>query len=202
MDCGMYRYDVFVSYKREPVNKRLVTPWLQEVLNRVEYWLRQEMGGQPVTVFFDDESIEVGDEWPAEIRDALLSAKCLLPVWSPEYFQSPWCMAEWRSFLQREQLISESGRSPCRLIAPIRFHDGFWFPEEAKRIKQLDLSQYTATTSAFWSTKRADELDQIIKKFAPSLARVVSQAPPYEAGWPVDLAEAASPPSGTEMIRL
>ena len=60
----MYRYDLFVSYKREPSGKRLVTPWLREVLNRIEYWVGQDMGGVSVEVFFDEESIEVGSDWP------------------------------------------------------------------------------------------------------------------------------------------
>ena len=198
----MYRYDVFVSYKREPSNKRLVTPWLQQVLDRVEYWLRQELGGERVGIFFDEESIEVGDNWPDEIRDALLSSKCLLPVWSPEYFRSTWCVAEWRSFLRREKLISDRGQTTYRLIVPIKFHDGHWFPAEAQRVQQLDLSSYTATTQAFWTSQRADELDQRIKRFVPNLARVVSEAPPYEAGWPVDFGEPAHPPTSIGMARL
>src|ERR1035438_6726392 len=112
----MYRYDVFVSYKREDSNKRLVTPWLREVLDRIKYWLRQEMGGKKAYFFFDEESIEVGDNWPEMIRDALLSAKCLLPVWSPEYFQSTWCVSEWKSFLTREKLISSTKQKSCQLI--------------------------------------------------------------------------------------
>jgi hypothetical protein len=198
----MYRYDVFVSYKREPSNKRLVTPWLREVLDRVEYWLRQELGGQQVAIFFDEDSIEIGDDWPDEIRDALLSAKCLLPVWSPEYFRSTWCVAEWRSFLMREELISSRGQAACRLIVPIKFHDGCWFPVEAQRVQQLDLSPYTATTQAFWASQRADELDQRIKRFTPNLARVVSQAPPHETSWPINLCEPVIPPSGIGMARL
>jgi TIR domain len=196
-----YRYDIFVSYKREPTQRQLVTPWLREVLMRIEYWLRQEMGGRRVDVFFDEESIEVGDKWPDEIREALLTAKCLLPVWSPEYFHSKWCVAEWRSFLAREKLITDSGKV-CRLIVPIKFHDGRWFPAEAQRVQQLDLSRYTATTQAFWSSRRADELDQEIMRFAPALARVVSAAPPYEMGWPIDPGEPNNPPSGVGMPRL
>ena len=198
----MYRYEVFVSYKREPINKRLVTPWLREVLDRIEYWLRQEMGGQRVGFFFDEDSIEVGDDWPYEIRDALLSTKCLLPIWSPEYFQSNWCNAEWKSFLEREKLVSGKRQKPCRLIAPIKFHDGCWFPKEAQRVQQLDLSRYAATTQAFWTSQRADELDQCLQKFAPNLARLVSEAPPYEKGWPIDLGEATRPPTDVEMARL
>jgi hypothetical protein len=199
---SMYRYDVFVSYKRESANKRLVTPWLAQVLDRIEYWLRQEMGGQHISIFFDEESIEIGTDWPNEIRDALLSAKCLLPVWSPEYFHSRWCIAEWKSFLAREQLISGRTQRPCRLTAPIKFHDGMWFPSEAQRVQQLDLSPYAATTKAFWDSPRADELDQRIMKFAPALARVVSGAPPHEAGWPIDPGEPVARPSGVGMARL
>jgi hypothetical protein len=198
----MYRYDVFVSYKREDSNKRLVTPWLREVLDRIKYWLRQEMGGKKVYFFFDEESIEVGDNWPEMIRDALLSAKCLLPVWSPEYFQSTWCVSEWKSFLTREKLISSTKQKSCQLIVPIKFHDGSWFPAEAQRVQQLDLSPYTATTQAFWASQRADELDQRIKRFAPNLARVVSDAPPYEAGWPIEAGKPDDPPTGTGMARL
>jgi hypothetical protein len=198
----MYRYELFVSYKREPNNKRLVTPWLRRVLDRVEYWVRLEMGGVPIRVFFDEESIEVGSDWPDEIREALLSAKCLMPIWSPEYFQSTWCVAEWKSFVMRENLIASNARPACRLIIPIKFHDGSWFPNEAQRVQQLDLSPYTATTEAFWYSQRADELDQLIKAFAPKVARMISQAPPFEAGWPVDLAEPNRPPKGAEMARL
>lgn len=199
----MYSYDFFVSYKREPRNKRLVTPWLTQVLDRVEYWVRQEIGGSPVRFFFDEDSIEVGSDWPDEIRGALLGAKCLLPIWSPEYFHSPWCVAEWRSFLKREKTIAASGGKPCRLIFPIKFHDGSWFPEEAQRVQQLDLSSYAATTQAFWSSQRADELDQLIREgFAPNLARMISEAPPYTEGWPVDLAKPGRPPEGVGMARL
>jgi len=199
---NMYRYDLFVSYKREPSAKRLVTPWLREVLNRIEYWVGQDMGGVPIEVFFDEDSIEVGSNWPDEIRTALLTAKCLLPIWSPEYFHSSWCMAEWKSFLRRERQIAGTDGSGCRLIFPIKFHDGVWFPEEARQVQQLDLSMYTGTTPAFWATQRADELDQLIKRSAPNLARLISSAPPYETAWPVDMAEPKRPPEGVGMARL
>lgn len=198
----MYQYDLFVSYKREPRDKQLVTPWLREVLNRVEYWVRQDMGGDPVRVFFDEESIEVGDDWPDELRDALLSAKCLLPVWSPEYFRSTWCVAEWQSFLLREKLIKENGGPQCKLVIPIRFHDGKWFPDEARRITPLDLSPYTATTPAFWESKRADELDQVIKDYAPKIAELVAKAPAFDPGWPVALHEPGESPRHVGLVRI
>jgi hypothetical protein len=198
----MYRYDLFISYKREPDDNQLVTPWLREVLKRLVYWTGQDMGGVPVKIFFDEDSIEFGRDWPDEIRDALLAAKCLLPIWSPQYFHSPWCMAEWKSFLLRERLLAGGGGPASRLIFPIKFHDGVWFPDEAQRAKPLDLTLHTGTTPAFWATQRADELDQIIKRAAAQLARLISEAPPHAAGWPVDLAKPARPPKGVGMERL
>jgi hypothetical protein len=199
----MYKYDLFVSYKREPGDNQLITPWLDKVLARVEYWVRQELGGRQVGVFIDTKSIEAGDDWPDTIRQALLTARCLLAIWSPEYFHSTWCVAEWRSFLSREKLLSERGQPACKLIVPITFHDGNWFPDEAKRIQQFDLSRFAATTEGFWGTSRADELDQILMTdVAPTLAKAVSQAPPFEVSWPVDLGDPTLPPSDVEMIRL
>lgn len=198
----MYRYDVFVSYKREASDHALVTPWLREVLIRIEFWLRQELGGQRVNFFFDEDSIEVGEDWPNAIQDALLSAKCLLPIWLPTYFHSSWCLSEWKSFLLREKLIASTKQKSPKLIVPIKFCDGESFPEEAQRVQQLDLSRYTGTTSAFWSTQRADELDQRIKKFSPILARAVTNAPPYDPDWPIEIGKPDGPPTGGGMPRL
>lgn len=189
-----YQYDVFVSYKREPYDSQLITPWLFEVLRRIEYWLKQELGGHGVRFFVDQKSVEVGARWPDTLRDALLRAKCLLPVWSPEYFQSSWCLAEWRSFLAREQLHREKDPR-CRLIVPIKFHDGVWFPDEAKQVQQLDLCPYAATTEAFWRSPRADELDRHLMDFVPMLAEAVDSAPPFDPNWPIMAPDPAPPPT-------
>ena len=201
----MYEYDLFVSYKREPKDNELMTPWLRKVLKRIEYYLRQEMGGRRdrARLFLDVDGIEAGEVWPEKIRHALQSARCLMPIWSPEYFHSDWCVAEWRSFLAREQLVVSRGQGACRLIVPIKFHDGTWFPPEAASVEQFDLRDYAATTEAFWDTKRADELDQILRtKVAPTLARAIAKAPDFDSAWPVDLGNPTVPPNDVRMIRL
>jgi TIR domain len=201
----MYRYDFFVSHKREPRDSQLITPWLSKVLERIEYWVRQDLGGRSVGLFIDTKNIEAGDAWPDTIRDALLSSACLLPIWSHEYFHSTWCVAEWRSFRSRERLIADREKSACKLIVPIKFHDGQWFPPEAARVQQFDLSRYAATTIGFWDTKRADELDQLLMtEVAPVLAEAVRNAPPFESDWPVDLPDhhPPPPPSDVKMVRL
>jgi len=78
---------------------------------------------------------------------------------------------------------------------PVKFHDGIWFPEEAKSVQQLDLSSYAGTTEAFWKSPRAEELDTRLRSFAPTLAGAVGNAPPFDPGWPILTPEPAPPPS-------
>jgi hypothetical protein len=110
------------------------------------------------------------------------TSRCMVAVWSPDYFQSPWCVSKLRSFRQREMLARvERGA----LIAPIRYHDGQWFPQEAAEIPPFDLSQYTYTLESFWKTERAVELEERLKTFSRQLATVIERAPAYDAQWPV-----------------
>jgi TIR domain len=191
-----YTYDVFISYKHD--QPELITPWLRKVVARVELWLGEELGGRTPRVFFDKRNIGVGSVWPRELREALASTRCLVPVWAPGYFRSPWCIAEWRSFVTRQKMVDPRHR----LIVPLTYHDGQWFPPEAQATQQRNVSKYAATTDAFWSSTRADELDEILKDFAAEVAAAVLDAPPFDPGWPVVTPPPYQPPNSTEMRRL
>jgi hypothetical protein len=199
----MYEYDLFVSYKRESPQRQLYTPWLIAVLQRVEYYLCQELGGRDVSIFFDAASIDVGRRWPQRLRTALQRSRCLLAIWTPEYFRSGWCTAEWRSFLERERLLREQTGADAELILPVAVHDGRWYPAQAQEVQQFDLSRFFATTPAFWVSARADELDQKIQnELVPAMARAIERSPPFQPGWPLAEPSPSDPPEGTEMIRL
>lgn len=177
-----YVWDAFISYRREPPGQDLITPWLREVVHRVRYWLSEELGGRPARVFFDAGSLDVGVNWPDQLRQALLTSSCLVPVLSPQYFQSRWCLAEFGSFLERSRTVPPY-HTP--IILPLVLHGAQWFPPEAQRIQQLDLSRHVGTVAAFWQTARADELDQLLQMFASQLARAVLEAPPFRPDWPL-----------------
>jgi hypothetical protein len=49
------------------------------------------------------------------------------------------------------------------LIAPIRFHDGEHFPQEAQEVQSTDVAPYTYTVPAFWASQRALELEDRLK---------------------------------------
>jgi hypothetical protein len=181
-----YEYDVFFSYKRHA----LTLDWTVGVHSRLRYWIEQEVGGRPVKVFIDDEGIETGDHWPQKLKHALKMSKCMVCVWSPAYFQSNWCVSEWESFRERERRLNLQSHG---LIAPLRFHDGDHFPEDARCVQWTDVAPYTSTVPAFWTSHRAMELEEVLKTFAARVARIIQNAPEFEPDWPVVEAPGLSP---------
>jgi hypothetical protein len=191
-----YEYDVFLSYKRN----QLTAPWIEGFKARLTYWLTQELGGREAKVFFDIESIEVGDPWPDKLREALKVSRCLVGMWSPDYFRSRWCVSEWRSFLEREK---QAGVPGARLVAPIKCHDGEHFPSEAQNIQQFDPSQYWRTVPKnFWDTEPAMKAEDLVKQFAKRLAAIVQQAPLFNPAWGIVDADPAPLPTSVSLRRL
>ena len=58
-----YQYDVFFSYRRDP----LIQDWIMEVVTRLRFRLTQDLGGDQARIFWDRD-IEVGDIWPEAAR--------------------------------------------------------------------------------------------------------------------------------------
>lgn len=188
ISTGDYQYDVFLSYKRH----ELTDQWTVEVVKRLKFWLSQELNKAEASIFFDTTSIDVGDRWPDAIREAVKLSRCMVGIWSPMYFQSTWCVSEFKSFRAREDAV---GVKIGGLIAPIKYHDGIHFPEEAKRIKWEDFSKHTSTVRGFWESPRALELEELITNFAQSVGKVVRNAPPFQPDWPIVEETGASPPT-------
>jgi len=182
-----YEWDVFLSYRRHSLTRE----WTREVSSRLQFWLSQELGVRDAKMFVDEDSIEVGDRWPEKLKEALKLSRCMVCIWSPSYFQSSWCVSEWRSFLERERM---TGMQTHGLIAPMKFHDGEHFPEEARNVQWADVAAYTATVPAFWTSQRAIELEDVLKQFAHDVARIIGNAPAFRRDWPVVEASPYSAP--------
>jgi hypothetical protein len=181
-----YEYDVFFSYKRH----RETAEWTRNVRKYLTLWLSEEIQG-PVKIFVDEETIETGDRWPEKIKDGLKSSRCMVSLWSPLYFQSNWCVSEWKSFMEREKNLD---LAPHGLIAPVRFHDGEHFPAEAKLVQALDLREYASALPAFWNSPRSLELEDKIKDLARSVAAILGRVPAFRPNWPVIEAAGVFPP--------
>ncbi len=183
-----YEYDVFLSYKRH----ERILHWITQMKEELHFWLSEELPGRKVRIFFDSDSIETGDNWPAKLREGLKTSRCMIGIWSPTYFyNSRWCVSEWQSFMAREKM-ADMGIGG--LVAPITVHDGERFPQEAKEIQQENFAAYYSPATAFWKTQKASELSDKIKGFAEKVARIVRHAPPFDPKWPVVEADPLEPP--------
>jgi hypothetical protein len=187
-----YSYDVFFSYKRDAQSD----DWHLTVKEMLRFWLGQELR-RDVEIFIDTEDIRAGMRWKTRIADALRQSRTIACIWSPLYFQSRWCVSEWKTFMERERLCDRD------LIAPASFHDGECFPAEAKARQVTDFSEYTFIAPFFWKTNGAVEFEKRrLKPFAEDLAKLIRQAPPYSENFPVVEATADDVAPEAPIVRI
>jgi hypothetical protein len=178
-----YEYDVFLSYSRKPP----VGDWVRNhFFPLLEMWLPQQLPYQ-AKVFIDEEmGEEPGVQWPGRLRRALLGSKCLVAVWSPSYFRSGWCVAEWKTMEAREQQLGIGpGADPSRLVVPVRFNDGEHFPDDATTRQWKDLSRWNIPHPHYKDTIEYIEFDRQMQDLTRDIAVLVQSAPAWEDGWPV-----------------
>jgi len=169
-----YEFDVFISYRREGNPYK----WVRNHFHpRLTDHLADHLRDDPKV--FIDEGMEVGSVWPDRLEEALNRTRILVPVFSPQYFRSRWCLAEWHSMVEREKLL---GRS--RLIYPVLFSDSDNFPSFARERSWRDLKKWNHPDPVFQQTVRWIDFLQEIEKVAIDLAALVDEVPSWEPGWP------------------
>ena len=155
----MYTYDVFVSYP----HKQPAMDWVKNhFYPLLEQWLPNGLPIEHETrIFVDWDEIETGSAWPAKLSQALKRSRCILPIWSPDYFRSAWCMAEWKTMMVREQLLGlRTEQRPEGLVFPVVFFDGEHFPEEARQVQYRDLRKWNSPHPGFRETVHYVEFDR------------------------------------------
>jgi len=194
-----YEYDVFISYPHKE-------PALGWVFNHFEptlkHWLGESIEHEP-KIFVDFE-IETGSDWPLELQKALKNSRYMVAVWSPRYFRSKWCVAEWQSMLAREKNFGfRTPQNPKGLIYPVKFFDGELFPEKAKRTQHIDLEEWNNPYLNFKDTKRYDGFVRKMQEVAKEVAKLVPIAPPWQTDFPIVIPQQYEEPEGlTELPKL
>jgi hypothetical protein len=171
-----YEFDVFISYRREgnPYN------WVRNHFHpQLKAYLADQLPRDPV--LFIDEGMEVGSVWPDRLEEALSRTRILVPVFSPQYFRSRWCIAEWETMAEREKLLARPG-----LIYPVLFSDSENFPSYARERSWRNLKPWNKPDLVFQQTIRWIDFTDEIEKVAIELASRITKAPPWEPGWPVE----------------
>lgn len=193
-----YAYDLFVSYRRTPN----VREWVRNhLVPRLSDALADELEREP-RIFMDAE-LEVGVRWPDRLVWALQRSRLMLAVWSPPYFTSAWCMAEWQTMLRREQLVGMSGR-PAQpgLVYPIRYSDGHRFPAAAQNVQQeMIFSEWRYPYPQFADSPKYLDFHDAVVELAERLARRLDDTPAWRPDWP-SVFPGATPPSPATLPRL
>jgi TIR domain len=185
-----YEHDIFISYRRSATVGRWVQSHLAPLLNaRIN-----EEAPAPVRVFCDFQ-MEEGTNWPAELKHQVRGSKLLLAVWSADYFRSPWCMAEWQSFRQRENLLGFfSEDHPQGLVYPLRYADGSHFHPDAQNVLLTkDFSSLNYPDEVFRQSAKYLEFDDLVKKMAVELVARLAEIPSWRDDFPIIEPEPLTP---------
>jgi hypothetical protein len=190
---GGYEYDVFVSYCHKPP----VYDWVKtHFYPLLEDWLGSVTPHEPSV--FVDWRMETGVDWPVKLQRALKNSRCLVAVWSPHYFRSKWCVAEWHSILEREKVLGlRTPQKPRGLVYPVVFSDGSHFPKEAKETQYIDLSEWNYPHPQFGQALAYLDFVKQMQDIAKELAILIAQAPSWESDWPVVLPPAYPAPAAS-----
>ncbi|MGN7805777.1 TIR domain-containing protein [Ensifer sp. 22521] len=176
-----YEWDIFLSYPSTPY----VQPWVD---NHFFPLLRDHLDAllpnEPR--IFVDRAQPVGVEWPDNIKHALKHSRMMVAVWTPPYFRSHWCIAEWESMLAREQRFASLGTvNRMRLVYPVKYSDGRNFDERAQRIQVKDLSSFGYHLPNFREAVAYMEFYEAVRDVAEDVEARLATAPDWEPDFPL-----------------
>jgi hypothetical protein len=188
----VYEYDVFISYQR---NGATVPGWVRTHFYPRLTELLDDQLDRPARIFFD-ENVHGGGKWPLEVRNALQRTRILLPVCSPKYFLSEWCLAEWHSMARREEIAQSRA-----LIYPVIFCDSKNFPRYAHERVMRNLKTWNLPYPQFQDTAEYLGFHREVERIAEELTELIDQAPDWRPDWPVDTPD-PGPPSPSRLPRF
>jgi hypothetical protein len=176
-----YKFDVFISYCRHgSVQKWLLNHFLPKFLD----CLADQVA--PMPKVFVDKKMPRGVKWPEELARALQHTKILVPLFSPPYFESRWCMAEWETMRARESLLGLGTQDrPQTLVYPVLYSDSQNFPMAARELSWWDFKDLSTPEPVFQESRDWMRFHQRVNELAQDLVELLRQVPEWQPGWPV-----------------
>ena len=159
--------------------------WYSNSKQRIEQYFQNFLGAKNRRIFFDRHSIQPGTDWKIELRDGLDRAPLLIAFLSPAYFNSPYCVAELKTFMAREDHLDLRRGS---LIHAAKVYDQSFYPAWAQRIQSAPLDDFFLLDDSFWDSPRTHDYDVAIKDFAESATKkireIAARGPKYRPDFP------------------
>jgi FxsC-like protein len=148
----------FLSYAREDRS-----PFFDKFFELLLDALQSKfVGAREGRGFFDTKSMEVGEEWPAELADALQECKVFLPVYTPTYFSRPYCGKEWAIFRARQDAFVRAQGAAGRpaLVIPVLWSAA----EDLATVVPESLRDLEDTHDDFGKEYRANGLNVLMRQ--------------------------------------
>lgn len=176
-----YEFDIFISYRRAGNPHE----WMKNhFLSRLRRCLDDQLPDEPAV--FIDEEIDRGTNWPYRLENALNRTKIMLAVFSPQYFRSPWCLAELHTMAERERLFGlNTAEQPHGLIYPILYSDSENFPDFVRGRAWRDLKKWNRPDLVFQQTPGFIDFHDQVESIAIDLAKRLPRVPDWQPDWPV-----------------
>jgi F-box protein 11 len=170
----------FMSYVRfddQHENGRLT-----EFRNRLSGEVRMQTG-EDFSIFQDRNDIQWGQNWKERVEDSIDEVTFLIPIITPNFFNSPPCREELERFLARERKLRRND-----LILPVYYVSSPVFDNDAKRAKDEMAQAIAKHQYADWRELRFEPLTS--PQVGKTLARLAMQIR--------DALERERPPEKTE----
>ena len=196
-----YQYDIFLSYPRSAH----VEPWVHKhFLPELRGCLDVHLAHEPR--IFVDTAQPTGVRWQQHIKEALLKSRLMVAVWTPPYFRSQWCIAEWDSMLEREKRLAKNGSKPTRgLVYPVIYSDGDHFDQRAKDTQhRRDLTKYNYPYDCFRDSTAYLSFHDAMMAMSQEIEAHLKDIPDWQPDWPVATPKPIpeSPASNVNLIGL
>lgn len=157
--------DVFLSYEHSAFS----SAWLREFVPLFSSWLKEDIGREPHV--FDPERLLQFQEIPPQTLQALNNAHCFVPILTPSYFRSEFCLAQLRKFIELQG--DQSGH-----IIPLYLHplEPAIIPPEFNivRIQWANFTDFAFIGEAFTKTERYIDFQKALRMFSSDVAKVIA----------------------------
>jgi hypothetical protein len=176
-----YRYDIFISYRRDEETKRWIDDHFVPLL---KHRVRSELK-RPLDIYIDDK-LEAGVFWPSQLGEEISLSRILIPLWSGDYLNSVWCTCEITHMLEREINTDRNGKqNTTRLIFPVIVHDGENLPLEISGIQYIDVKKFFNSRMNIYN-ESAEKLSYELGNAAQGIANLIINAPPIQSDWKIE----------------
>lgn len=173
-----YRFDIFISYRRQLEATRWIEQHFQPLL---AHYVALELGREPL--IFRDDQIEAGAAWPVTLGRCLADSRVLIALCTKLFFSSDWCTLELSAMLARNEARD---RSALKLVVPIILHDCDVLPGRLADIQHVRISQ-CFNVRMQRDSYRAEQLADELSRLAPAIASAIVGAPRWRRVWPIDV---------------